>query len=121
MLALNLSLLIREYILMNVLKALASIFSVCNLHVILLSKITLASIGQPTDNAELAKRIEELSRRVEALSTERIRPSSRDHHYSLRDRPSRHGTATTACWYHRRFGDQARNCSPPCTYSQQEN
>jgi hypothetical protein len=40
MLALNRSLLSREYILMNVLKALVSIISMCNLHVILLSKIT---------------------------------------------------------------------------------
>jgi hypothetical protein len=40
MLAFNCSLLNREYDLMNVLKALASIFSVCNLHVILLSKVT---------------------------------------------------------------------------------
>jgi hypothetical protein len=40
MLALNRSLLNRVYIQMNVLKALASIVSVCNLHVILLSKIT---------------------------------------------------------------------------------
>jgi hypothetical protein len=40
MLALNLFLLNREYILMSVQKALASIISMCNLHVILLSKIT---------------------------------------------------------------------------------
>jgi hypothetical protein len=40
MLALKRSLLNREYIIMNVLKALASIISMCNLHVILLSKIT---------------------------------------------------------------------------------
>jgi hypothetical protein len=40
MLALNCSLLNMEYNLMNVLKFLASIFSMCNLHVILLSKIT---------------------------------------------------------------------------------
>jgi hypothetical protein len=39
MLELNRSLLNREYIVMNVLKALASIIPVCNLHVILLSKI----------------------------------------------------------------------------------
>jgi hypothetical protein len=41
MLALNSSLLNREYILMNVLKTLASIIYMCNLHVILLSQITL--------------------------------------------------------------------------------
>jgi hypothetical protein len=40
MLALDRSLLNREYILMNVLKALASINSMCNLHVIFLSNIT---------------------------------------------------------------------------------
>jgi hypothetical protein len=40
MLTLNRSLLNREYILMNVLKALASIISMCNLHVILLSENT---------------------------------------------------------------------------------
>jgi hypothetical protein len=40
MLALKRSLLNRELILINVLKALASIVPICNLHVILLSKIT---------------------------------------------------------------------------------
>jgi hypothetical protein len=40
MLVLNRSLLNREYILINDLKALASIISKCNLHVTLLSKIT---------------------------------------------------------------------------------
>jgi hypothetical protein len=40
MLVLNRSLLNREYILINVLKALASIISMCNLHVTFLSKIT---------------------------------------------------------------------------------
>jgi hypothetical protein len=35
-----------------------------------------ASIGQPTDNNELLRRIEELSRRVAALSAERDRRSS---------------------------------------------
>jgi hypothetical protein len=40
MLTLNCLLLNKEYNLMNVLKALASIVSMCNLHIILLSKIT---------------------------------------------------------------------------------
>jgi hypothetical protein len=38
----------------------------------------LASIGQPTDNNELLRRIEKLSRRVAALSAERDRPLSRN-------------------------------------------
>jgi hypothetical protein len=41
MLALKSSLLNREYILINVLKALSAFISMCSLHVILLSKITL--------------------------------------------------------------------------------
>jgi hypothetical protein len=100
----------------------------------------LASIGQPTDN-ELLRRIEELSRRVAALSAERDRrsssgahpSSSRDPNSSRRDRPSsprnrrpynrsptRHDTSTT-CWYHRRFGNWAQNCSQPCSFNQQGN
>jgi hypothetical protein len=80
----------------------------------------LASIGQPTDNNEILRRIEELSRWVAVLSAERDsrsssrdRPSSfRDPNSSRRDRPSsprnrrpynrspsRHDTSTT-CWYH---------------------
>jgi hypothetical protein len=108
---------------------------------------TLASIGQPTDNNELLRRIEELFRRVAALSAERDRPlsrgrrsssryrpsSSRDPHSSPRDRPSSprnrrsynmsppRRDASTICWYHQRFGIQAQNCSQPCTYSQQGN
>jgi hypothetical protein len=45
MLALNRSLLNREYIVMNVLKAWASIICICNLHVILLSNSTLFTNG----------------------------------------------------------------------------
>jgi hypothetical protein len=44
MLAPNRSLFNREQALINVLKALASIISVCNLHVIVLSKITPRNI-----------------------------------------------------------------------------
>jgi hypothetical protein len=44
MLAQNRSLLNREYIIMNVLKALASIICVCNLNVILLSNIILITL-----------------------------------------------------------------------------
>jgi hypothetical protein len=95
-----------------------------------------ASTGQPTDNAELARCIEELSHRVEALSTERNRssdrrPSSMDRHCSPRNSysgtenrrpynksPTRHDDVTTSCWYHRRFGARAQNCTQPCAFRQ---
>jgi hypothetical protein len=101
----------------------------------------LPSSGQPTDNNELLRRIEELSRRVAGLSAERDRASSRDHRSSSRDRPSssrdphssprncspydrlppppRHDVSTT-CWYHQSFGNRVQDCSEPCTCSQQE-
>jgi hypothetical protein len=106
----------------------------------------LASISQPTDSNELLRRIEELSRRVAALSAERDRPLSTDRRSSSRDRssssrdpnssrrnrpsshrnrrpynrsPTRHDTSTT-CWYHQRFGNRVQNCSQPCTYSRRE-
>jgi hypothetical protein len=100
----------------------------------------IASSGKPTDNAELVKRIEVLPHRVEALSTERNRPSSRDRpcsprvshsprnsHSSSRNHrhynklPTRHDAATTTCWYHRRFGARAQNCTQPCAFHQQRN
>jgi hypothetical protein len=80
------------------------------------------------------KRIEKLSCRVEALSTERNRPSPRDRHSSPRNShlstrkhrpynksPTRHDAATTCCWYHRRFGTRAQNCTKPCAFRQQRN
>jgi hypothetical protein len=92
----------------------------------------LASIGQPTDTNEILRHIEELPRRVAALSAESDRPfsrrrcsSSRNPKSSRRDRPSslrnrrlynrsspRHDTSTT-CWYHQHFANRAQNCSQP--------
>jgi hypothetical protein len=107
----------------------------------------LASIGRPTDNDELLRRIEELSRRVAALRAERDRPLSRDRRSSSRDRPSSsrdpnfsrrdrpssprnhrayirsppRDDASTTCWSQQRFGNRAQNCSQPCSYSRQGN
>jgi hypothetical protein len=33
--------------------------------------------------------------------------------------PSRHHAATTSCWYLRRFGARAQNCTHPCAFQQQ--
>jgi hypothetical protein len=96
----------------------------------------LVSVGRPANNTTLLQRIVELSRQVETLSAERDhrRSSSRDRRYSQRDRPSsprnrrlnnnspsRLKNATGSCWYHRRFGDRAQNCTQPCTYREQGN
>jgi hypothetical protein len=77
---------------------------------------------------------------VAALRVERNRPRYRDRRSSSRSRhnarnrsssskmrrpsrrsASRYDPSITFCWYHRRFGHQAQNCSQPCTYNQQGN
>jgi hypothetical protein len=31
--------------------------------------------------------------------------------------PPTSSTPSALCWYHRRFGDRAQNCTPPCDKS----
>ena len=103
----------------------------------------VASVDEPTDIGALQKEIAELSRQVAALSTEqgRLRPRFRESDNVPRDRgfsprgsrpafhsrrpgsisPSRGNTTSSFCYYHRRFGARARNCTPPCSYRQQGN
>jgi hypothetical protein len=97
----------------------------------------LASVGQPPI-ATIMQEIEELSHRMAAFSDEQGRPctgfrnpplgpSTSDPRLGLRNRrpnsrsPVRGSTEPTLCWYHRRFGDRARKCKPPCAHRQQGN
>jgi hypothetical protein len=96
----------------------------------------LASVGPTPDNATLKQEIEDLNRQVAALIVERDRlrttlrdprPSSRNPRPTSRNRlpvsrsPTREESAFSLCWYHRRFGDRAQNCTQPCAYRQQRN
>ena len=83
-----------------------------------------ASVAQTPDSASLLQKIEDLSRQVAALSSGRTQHRS---HSKVRRKEnnapsSAHGPANRGyCWYHRRFGDEAKRCTPPCSYSQQGN
>jgi len=87
---------------------------------------TTASISPAaTDNpTELLERIDELSRQVTSLSASQTRnhSQSRDRHRSQsrgrRSTPDYSPTHHDICWYHWKFGDDARKCNPPC-YRQQ--
>jgi hypothetical protein len=85
---------------------------------------TTAAISQNNDSATLLQMIEDLSRQVAALTSgrSRHRPQSRDRR-KPNDVPSpAHGPADRGyCQYHRRFGDKARRCAPPCSFRQQGN
>jgi hypothetical protein len=100
-----------------------------------------AALAPATDNTEVLNRIEELSREVEKLSASQSncrhwdhRTGSRNTSYNTRDRRSnsrnhrrgnrshsRDGTTTTICWYHSRFGANAKKCSHRCTYNKKGN
>ena len=80
---------------------------------------TTASVSpaMPDDTAELWVRIEELSRQVasQRASQTRSRSHSRGHRRStLHTSPA----CQIICWYHWRFGDEARKYVPPCSRQQ---
>ena len=58
----------------------------------------------------LSARSRSPGRRMHSSSPGRRRPR-------LRSPPPPSSTPSALCWYHRRFGDRARNCTPPCDRS----
>lgn len=74
---------------------------------------------------ELTQQVKQLALKVEELS--RSRPEFRER-YRSRSRsstPYRHSGAESHsqgefCWYHARFGDNAKKCRSPCTYVRTE-
>jgi len=83
-----------------------------------------ASIAQTPESASLLQKIEDLSRQVAALSSggTRHRPHSRDRRKENNAPSPAHGPAVRGyCRYHQRFGDEARKCTPPCSYKRQGN
>jgi hypothetical protein len=90
---------------------------------------TTASISPSTPNSTVAllERIEELSRQVASLqaSQSHKRHQPRDRHRS-QSRHRRHDTPDNTraprdtCWYHWKFGNAARKCTPPCSHQQSD-
>lgn len=62
----------------------------------------------------LAKRLEEVSSQVAALSRQQRRPS-RDRSESS-DRSTTSTTSSKRCWYHRKWGVKASRCISPCNW-----
>jgi hypothetical protein len=59
---------------------------------------------------------------VAALSAKlaHLRVNTKGPHHSGSRPPSQVDATSTLCWYHRRYGAQAQNCTQPCSYCQQE-
>ena len=47
------------------------------------------------------------------------RPSKSPHH-SPTPAPRKTQPPSNLCWYHHRFGDDAKKCQPPCTWMENE-
>ena len=82
---------------------------------------TTASISPATpDNiAVLLERIEELTRQVASLKASQTRSRSQSRNRG-RSTPNYHSAPSDICWYHLKFGDQARKCTPPCSRQQKK-
>lgn len=61
---------------------------------------------------ELQAQVAELTAQVASLRAERTNRRSRRHRSP--GKRSRSPSSSRICWYHRRFGSEARKCSPPC-------
>lgn len=73
-------------------------------------------------NRALTAKVEQLSKNVADLRLDRRRSTTRSRQvfYGRRSRSRSQSPRTgEMCWYHRKFGDNAQNCQPPC--SQQGN
>ena len=86
---------------------------------------TTASISPaaPDNMPEILGRIEELSRQLAALQAEHSRarsmPRERNRSQSRdrrRDNAGSHAQPHNVCWYHTKFGNGARKCTPPCSH-----
>lgn len=80
---------------------------------------SINAVCVPSESAveRLERRMDDLARQFSSLSTNRrARSSSRSH----RSR-SRSKSKYSECYYHRKFGKDARNCRSPCTQKQSGN
>ncbi|XP_049272641.1 uncharacterized protein LOC125758913 [Rhipicephalus sanguineus] len=87
---------------------------------------TIQAVAAPLNTTELARRINDTDRQltfIEQRLGEGL-PMHQRRHSQSRDRnttSSRQPDNGRPCYYHRRFGDRARQCRPPCSAGHAEN
>lgn len=83
------------------------------------TQTSTCSVSAPTTDNTLLQEIKELRREVNNLRRARSYSRSRQHRsYSRRRYKSPSATEAGVCWYHRKFKDEAKNCTPPCSFSE---
>lgn len=76
-----------------------------------------------TELSELRTQIAELSKQVERLSRSRDRQGGNRNNRSFSRRRQFRSSSKEprACWYHRKFGEDAKRCKSPCNFKLQGN
>lgn len=74
-----------------------------------------ATSAPSTDLHRLMDKMEELSKKVDALTADRSRRSRSSSRFNSRTRSSSR-SGDKICWYHKRFDTKATKCIPPCTW-----
>nr|XP_037290198.1 uncharacterized protein LOC119185205 [Rhipicephalus microplus] len=89
------------------------------------SPLTVNAVDTRQCSSELAHRVNEITRQLDSLQrhmdqSPKLRPQKRSQNQD-NNAASSHGNANGPCYYHRRFGDKARKCQPPCSAGRQGN
>ena len=86
---------------------------------------TIQAVAAPLNTAELARRIDNIDRQLTSIQQRLVvrLPMPERHQSQSRDRNtiSSRQPDNGPCYYHRRFGDRARQCRPPCSTGHAEN
>jgi hypothetical protein len=80
----------------------------------------VAALGVAQDRLQTSYKVLSRNPRDRGTTRQDSRPASKTAGQAA-DPPPRVDPAHTACWYHRRFGWRAQNCTPTCSFRQQGN
>lgn len=88
------------------------------------SPLTVNAVDTRQSSSELARRIDEITRQLDSIQrrldqSPKLRPQKRPQSQDNNAASSHRNNGP--CYYHRRFGDKARKCQPPCSAGRQGN
>ncbi|XP_050028294.1 uncharacterized protein [Dermacentor andersoni] len=84
---------------------------------------TVQAVAAPLNTTELARRIDDIHRQLSSIERrlDQHLPTRHSQSRGQNTTPSQQPGDDDRCYYHRRFGDRARQCRPPCSARNQGN
>ena len=80
----------------------------------------VAAVAAKKPDSELCDRLDRLElavKRIENRLSSLATQGPRGRSFSRRRENNPDATSDSHCWYHRKFGDQATKCNPPCSFA----